>query len=267
MAEVVRIRAAEAATCLIFEDLHWADTSSLLALQYAVRHLRGVALLLLITYRPFEWSPDSGPGRLLTDVIAEVARSDEGFVLSLAPLSQEEVGRLVELLGLDPSVPGPPDLSAEAYRQTEGNPFFLTQLLRLLRVRSSWSAADMAHLARDEGVRSVILQRLAGISRPCREWLESGSVCGREFSATIAAEAAGLDPAALSEVLAEAGAARLITLSENAPDRCCFGHSLTQEVIREVLAPDARARLQAGMATILERHSRGDARPAQNGPA
>jgi hypothetical protein len=125
----------------------------------------------------------------------------------------------------------------------------------------------MPHLARDEGVRSVILQRLAGISRSCREWLEGGSVCGREFSATIAAEAVGLDPGALSEVLAEAGGARLIALEEDAPDRCCFDHSLIQEVIREALTPDARARLQAGVASVLERHSRDDQRPPQDGPA
>ena len=266
LAEVVRIRAAENGICLIFEDLHWADTSSLLALQYVVRHLRDVALLLLLTYRPFERSPESGPGRLLTDVIAEVARSDEGFVLSLAPLSRDEVGRFVELFGPDLSVHRPPDLTAEAYEQTEGNPFFLTQLMRLLRVRSGGSEAGMPRLGRDEGVRSVILQQTSALSGPCRRWLESGSVCGREFSAIIAAEAAGLDPAALPEVMAEAGGARLITSWDDAPELCCFGHGLIQEVLRDGLAPDERARLQAKVATILERRSQADERPTHYRP-
>ena len=266
LAEVVRIRAAENGICLVFEDLHWADAPSLLALQYVVRHLRDVALLALLTYRPFERSPESGPGRLLTDVIAEVARSDEGFVLSLAPLSRDEVGRFVELFGPDPSVCPASDLSAEAYEQTEGNPFFLTQLMRLLRVRSGGPEAGMPRLGRDEGVRSVILQRMSGLSGPCRRWLESGSVCGREFGAAIAAEAAGLDPAALPEVVAEAGGARLITLGDDAPEQCRFGHSLIQEVLRDGLAPEARARLHAELATILERRSQGDERSAHFRP-
>ena len=91
-------------------------------------------------------------------------------------------------------------------------------------------------------------------------------MCGREFSAIIAAEAAGLDPAALPEVMAEAGGARLITLGDDAPELCCFGHSLIQEVLRDGLAPDARARLQAELATILERRSQADERPAHFRP-
>ena len=78
---VVQERTEKAPTCLVLENLHWADTSTLLALQHVIRHLREVPLMLVLTYRPFE----GGAHPLLTDIVAEIASNESGSIISPFP--------------------------------------------------------------------------------------------------------------------------------------------------------------------------------------
>jgi len=265
LADAVRRKSEAGTLCLILDDLHWADPSTLLALQHVLGHLGEAPVALLVTYRPHE----TAPSPFLTEVINDLVRGDLGPVLLLRPLSQSEVNRFVELSGLEDRVPAPPpgtprveyaaidgvhDLASEVYRETEGNPFFLTQLVRLhlLAGESPGSLPDRRTLSREEGVRRVVLNRLLPLSQSCRETLDAASVIGREFTQPVLAGTIDLAPKLLLERLGEAVDANLVLVQEDAPEECRFVHSIFQEVLRTELSPQRRATLHAKVARVLE---------------
>lgn len=270
LASAVRRKAAAGALCLVIDDLHWADPSTLLALQYVLDHLREAPVMLLLTYRPC----DAAQAPLLTEVMTDLVRGDLGVILPLRPLSQSEVGLFVKLSGLgrkssEPTASLEPEVSdelagsaklvAEVYRETEGDPFFLTQLvrLRLLQGESSESPLAGRSLSREEGVRRVVLSRLSRLSAPCREALDVAGVIGREFTQPLLAGTMGLAPEPLLERLAEAIDMHILLIREDAPEGYRFVHSIFQDVLRDQLSPQRRASLHAKVGTVLE-HLHGD---------
>src|SRR5712691_4277294 len=105
---------------LIFDDLHGADKPSLLLLQFLARELSAGPLLVVGTYR------DSALHRQhpLTYTLGELVREPGQQRLFLQGLSQREVARFIELTA---GVPPAESVVASLYRQTGGNPFFLTE--------------------------------------------------------------------------------------------------------------------------------------------
>ncbi len=248
LTDAIRDRARGAALGLILEDLHWAHTSTLLALQHVVRHLREVPVMLLLTYRP-TGAPNAS---VMADVVADVVRSDSGLILPLGPLSKNEVQRLIRLTR---HAKASDELVADVHRETEGNPLFLSQLVRLLSLTDRYPETPPAdlHLAREEGVRRVILQNLSGLSQACRRCLDAASVVGRDFRVAVVAEAVGLSVKTATGLFAEAAASRTIIALEGEPDRYRFAHHLFQEILYCEISPQTRARLHARIATVLER--------------
>ena len=103
-------------TILVIEDLHWADEATLDVLKLLVRRIEGVRALVLASYRDEELDRDH-PLRL---VLGEFASGQAVERLKLEPLSPAAVATLAEPHGVNP---------AELYRKTEGNPFFVTEVL------------------------------------------------------------------------------------------------------------------------------------------
>ena len=202
---------------LVLDDLHWADTPSLLLLQFLTRELTGARLLLVGTYRDVELSRQ----HRLAETLAELTRERSFQRILLRGLTQEDVRRFIEITsGIRP----PGGLVSAVHTQTEGNPLFVTEVVRLLvqegeltqeraRERDSWEVRI------PEGVREVIGRRLNRLSQRCNETLTIASIIGREFEMS---QLSGLvdDPSAgpghamsedrLLDVLGEALSARAI---------------------------------------------------------
>src|SRR5437667_7592639 len=105
--------------------VHWADEGSLRLLEYVARELAGARLLLIGTYRDVELSRRHP----LSQTLAELTRERLFERIILRGLSREDVGRFVEATcGTSP----PAELVATVHAQTEGNPLFLTEVVRLL---------------------------------------------------------------------------------------------------------------------------------------
>ena len=84
---------------LVLEDLHWADRPSLLLLEFVARELSGARLLLIGTYRDIEVSRRHP----LSQTLGELTRERLFQRLLLRGLSQEDVGRFIELVaGITP---------------------------------------------------------------------------------------------------------------------------------------------------------------------
>jgi len=110
---------------LVMEDLHWADHPSLLLLEFLARELDECHLLVVGTYRDTEMTP----GHPLIQTLGELAREPMFPHLSLRGLDEVDEGRFIELAsGFTP----PPDLVVAVHSLTEGNPLFMTEVVRLL---------------------------------------------------------------------------------------------------------------------------------------
>jgi class 3 adenylate cyclase len=233
---------------LVLDDLHWADKSSLLLLQFLAGELRDARLLVVGTYRDAEL----GRQHPLSQTIAELARGQLSRRILLPGLGERDVGRFIEITaGLKP----PAALVAAVYRETEGNPFFVNEVVRLLvaegrlerpRGARSWSI-DIP-----EGVKAVVGRRLDRLSAECNRLLTIASVIGREFELAALERVSDLDEERLLELLEEAAAARIIAEVPQVLGRYAFSHALVRETLAKELPPTRRARLHRRIGEALE---------------
>ncbi|MFQ6029064.1 MAG: serine/threonine-protein kinase PknK, partial [Dehalococcoidia bacterium] len=236
---------------LILDDLHWADQPSLFLLQFVARELGGARLLLIGTYRDLELNRQHP----LAETLGELTRERLFQRVLLRGLSQEDVGRFIEVAtGVIP----PQGLTQPVYTQTEGNPLFVTEVVRLLVQEGALTTErtgdrDSWTVRIPEGVREVIGRRLNRLSQRCNETLAMASVIGREFTLDqLKPLVEDMTEDRVLEVLEEALSSRVIEELPNAAGRYQFAHALIQETLSEELTLTRRVRLHARVAETLE---------------
>ncbi len=226
---------------VVLEDLHLADEASLQLLTFVARELRGVRLLLVATHREREQ-------RRTPRALADAVRVCEP--VALRGLDHGEVEALV---GHATASPPQPSLVARLHQLTDGNPFFLDEVLRVLRAdgRLGDGGALDAPVPLPESVRDTVRRRLDPLAVEDRELLAVAAVVGREFDVGILHRAADLAPDTVLARLTGATAAGLVEEGA-APGRFRFAHALVRETLCGDLLPLARARLHLHVAAALE---------------
>ena len=236
---------------VMLDDLHWADKPSLLLLEFVAREVSGARVLLIGTYRDMELNRRHP----LTQTLGELTRERLFERVLLRGLTEGDVSRFIEVAtGLTP----PAGLVSAVHTQTEGNPLFVTEVVRLLvqegeltserlRKRKSWTVRI------PEGVREVIGRRLDRLSERCNETLTIASVIGRQFElGHLDRLIDDLTEDRLLDVLEEALSARVIEELPDAMGRYQFTHALIHETLVEELSLTRRVRLHARIAEMLE---------------
>ncbi|MCH8281267.1 MAG: protein kinase [Chloroflexi bacterium] len=242
---------------LVLDDLHWADRPSLLLLEFVARELSNARLLIIGTYRDV----DVSRRHPLAITLGELTRERLFQRVLLRGLDQEDVGRFIELVsGVSP----PRGMVEAVHRQTEGNPLFVTEVVRLLVQEGEVGASRPAGAEplRDsdtwtvripEGVREVIGRRLDRLSDRCNETLTMASVIGREFTLEqLVPLIEDLTRDHLLEVLDEALASKVIEELPRAVGRYQFTHALIQETLAEELSSTRKVQIHARIAQALE---------------
>jgi DNA-binding CsgD family transcriptional regulator len=248
LAGFLRAAAARRPLLLVLDDLHWADVPSLALLRFMSRELEGAGPLVVGSYRHTEVDH----GHPLLAAVADLSRGQHRWLL-LGGLSQRDVADFVALVaGTAPSA----ELVAEVYRQTDGNPFFVTEVVRLLasqgRLDPAARGAAVLEGGLPEGVRAVVAERLSRLSGDCRRTLEIAAVVGRDFELRVLQPASGLDAEQLLMLLEEAEAARLVGAVPGELSRWRFAHALVREVLYEGLLAARRVRLHGLVGEALE---------------
>ncbi len=233
---------------MVLDDLHWADKPSLLLLQFLARELRGARLLVLGTYRDVELRR----GHPLSQTLGELAREQLSQRILLRGLSERDVARFIEITA---GVTPPKALVTAVYKETEGNPFFVNEVVRLLVADGrlerpeevkSWSVTI------PQGVREVVGRRLDHLSEACNRALTVASVIGREFGLRTLERVSDISGDRLLEALEEAVAARVIAEMPRMVDHYSFSHALIRETLYEELSTARRVRLHRRIGEVLE---------------
>jgi len=243
---LLRSETAERPIALFLDDLHAADTPSLLLLRFLARELGPMRMLVACACRDV----DPVPGLALSDLLADLAREPVTRRLTLRGLSDAEVAEYVELAAADLASD---ELVTAVTEETEGNPLFLGEILRLLAAEGlPTDSPDGIRLAIPEGVREVIARRLARLSEPCHHVLVLASVFGREFTPDALAQVAGAVEDELLDLLDEASVARVVAEVPGAPDRMRFAHVLIRDTLYDGVSGPRRVRLHQRVVARLE---------------
>jgi DNA-binding CsgD family transcriptional regulator/tetratricopeptide (TPR) repeat protein len=229
---------AERPLVLVVEDLHWADRSTLDLVTFLVRALQGLRVLLVLTYRSDEVDRRSPLRPLLTSW--ERLRGVER--LQLERLTRAQVGTQIgAILG----AAADPQTVELVHDRSEGNPFFVEELLRTLR--EGESAAELPPSLRD-----ILLARAERLSPPAQRLLRTAAVAGRAVPERLLAEVAGVPSAERYEALREAVDASLLVVDESGRGYA-FRHALTRDAVYQDLLPGERVDLHTAYAEALER--------------
>ena len=233
---------------VVLDDMHWADKPSLLLLQFLAKELRGSRLLVLGTYRDVELRRQHP----LAQTLGDLNRENLSHRVLLRGLTEHDVRRFVEVT----AGTSPPDaLVAAVYKETEGNPFFVNEIVRLLvadgRLEhaesvSSWSVTI------PQSVKEVVGRRLDHLSEECNRILTTGAVIGREFGLRLLEKVAEVKGDRLLEALEEAMGARVIAELPRLIDQYWFSHALIRETLYEELSTTRRVRLHRQIGEALE---------------
>jgi DNA-binding CsgD family transcriptional regulator len=258
------IRATQA-QCLmvVLDNLHWADRSSLLLLEFLSQDLMDNRLLVVGTYRDTELTGQHS----LNYTLGELARHPHFSRILLRGLNEDEVSSFIySRAGFAPQQ----NLVKSVHTQTQGNPLFLTQAVQLLTREGELTSEGACQLRDGEleipvGIREVIRRRLDRLSDRCNQVLTVASVVGREFGVDLLerlmtetgmASPPGLthrlNSNSLLETVEEALNARVIEEMPHSTSRYQFAHVLIQNTLAQGLSALRRSGLHRRIGEALE---------------
>jgi predicted ATPase len=254
---------------LFFDDLHWADASTIDLLTYLVPQFAGLRVLLVVTSRPSDLLLANHPFLSLRRDLQARRLAHE---VSVEMLTRDDVARYLALEFPNHRFPSQlPDL---IHGKTEGSPLFVADLVRDLSSNGTlvpdadgqWVVkGSLAAIGRDlpESVRGMIERKIAQLADADRALLTAASVQGYEFDSAVVAQALSLDPLEVEERLEVLERVhRFVQFMEEreCPDRTMtlryrFVHVLYQNALYAQLRATRRTTLSATVAeTLLRLH-------------
>jgi tetratricopeptide (TPR) repeat protein len=236
---------------LVLDDLHWADHGTLALLRYVLRQLRDQRLLVLGAYREAELDR----AHPLNAALVEWNRERLATRVALGRFGETETSNFLATLFGQEQVS--PDFAAALHRETEGNPFFVEEVVKALieegqiyREGGAWQRRDVQSLSIPQGVKAAIGHRLSRLTPECAEVLHTAAALGKVFAFEELAAVARSGEDVLLDALDEAAGAQLIRAERD--DRFIFTHDKIREVLRQELNPIRKRRLHLQIAKSLE---------------
>ncbi|WP_219466479.1 ATP-binding protein [Nonomuraea rhizosphaerae] len=246
IARVVAEIAALTPLTLVFEDMHWADVPSTQLVGYLAAETRHARILVVASLREREETP------AVRDLLGSLARLPSLRRLRLGPLEPDDVAALLKA---HTESAASADLVAAVCRRTAGNPFFVTELARMLRSeRALTDQAIEGRLAEEipDGVRDVIRRRWSRLPDATRGLLSVAAVVGQEFGLTPLDAVTGLEEERLLDDLDAAVVTGMIVEAPEAIGRYRFAHPLVRETLYDELNRVRRARLHERLGLAME---------------
>lgn len=235
---------------VVIEDLHWSDETSLDFLHFLARRLAAWPILLLVTYRREDAPPH------LIQLLAHFDREHLAHEIILELLRPAEVEAMLGAI-FDLGRPVRTEFLNTIYALTEGNPFFIEEVLKSLvtagdifYVGGHWERKPLPELHIPRSVHVAVKRRGEQLSQAARTALMLATVAGRRFDFGLLQHLTQLDEAGLLPLLKELIAAQLLV--EESAEQFAFRHALTREAIYSGLLARERQTLHRTIAETME---------------
>ncbi len=247
---------AEDPVLLVLDDLQWAAKPTLLLLRHVISSTDPKRLLILATYRDTEL----GHEHPLGDLLADLRRQRAVERLSLLGLDSSGVAAYLEQAAGHALDDEDLALARAIHEETEGNPFFVREVLRhltetgaLAEQAGRWGIRlAIEDVGIPEGVREVVGRRLARLSPAANRLLEVGAVAGPEFEMRVVQSVDGLADDELVLSFEEATESRLVIEVGGADARYRFAHALVRDTLYSGLSAARRVTLHRRVAEAIE---------------
>ena len=246
----IRARAAERPLVIVLDEMQWADTTSWDALEHLLSQLDSDRLMICLTHRPDSTLDSAEHQQMLKrDVFARE--------LTLSRLTRDEVKQWLEAAFHRQQVGR--EFLAFLYRHTEGNPLFITQLLRALVEDGAiwysgnrWEWTPVSELRLPGGRAALIAQRLSKFSSSTQAVLGTAAIAGRQFDVRLLVGAgAGSEPAVRLAISEAALAGLLRPTDERRQGGFAFAHDEIAEVLVESIPRERVRQLHQRVAQSL----------------
>jgi len=228
---------------VVCEDMHWADATTLELFDLTVDRIRGLPILVLMTFRP-EFEP---PWAGLVNV----------SLLRLDRLDRQDTRPLVEQVTVGRQLPG--EMMTQIIDKTDGIPLFVEELTKMvlesgLLVEASGRYclnSPLPPLAIPATLQDSLMARLDRLA-PVKEVAQIGAAIGRDFPYTLLRCVAGRDDLTLSAALGQLEEAELLLRRGTPPEASySFKHALVQEAAYESLLKSRRQMLHKQIGEVL----------------
>ena len=232
---------------VVLDDLHWADPASLDVLAVLAGTLDDIPILALGTFRDVDLSIRAP----LADTLVELSRRPTTRRHDLSGLDITSLARLVAMTGSELD-----DVAlAAVHRRTDGNPFFVIELLRHTTGASEdRPGVDSVDTPIPHGVKGVVRQRVQRLPEPTIRTLTFAAALGQAFDLAVLAASLDMDGATLLDHLEPALSAGVIVDNAGGTSRYRFAHGLVNETIYQDMGPAQRARTHHLIAQALDVH-------------
>ncbi|HEY6532077.1 MAG TPA: BTAD domain-containing putative transcriptional regulator [Acidimicrobiales bacterium] len=236
---------------VVLDDLHWADPSSLDLLRFMASEMFDSRVQVIGTYRNI----DPLLGGALAEALVDLGRHSIVRGIDVKGLDLAGIDQLLQSGGMTTD----DNLLDRVKRRTDGNPFFVTELLRLLPTEEAREEARSAEAVASgrgipDSVRGVILRRVAGLPLDSRSTLEVAATLGQDFDLAVLAATVHADGATLLDQLEPALDAGIVIDNAGRTTRYRFSHGLVNETIYDGMSAGTRTRTHQRIALALEEH-------------
>lgn len=220
---------------MLIEDLHWADSVSLEVFGTLARRLSAQPVLLVGTFRDEQVEPG------LESLLAELERARLSTELRLRRLDGEQVEAMLRAI-FGNARRFDRDFARRVFELTDGNPFFVEEILR-----------SPHELRLPRTVHDAVQRRTARLSAQAKQIVVLAAVSGRRFEFPLLQRVAGVEESTLLESVKELISAQLVVEESN--DRFAFRHALTRESICAQLLGRERRNMHRRIADVLEQQA------------
>ena len=244
---------------VVLDDLQWCDTASLLLWRHVMRNAAAGHMMVVGTYRDAEVEE----GSTLAQVTLDMKRTGTFERVILGGLDDNSTAALLTAWA---GRPIPATFARAVHEETDGNPFFVEEVLGHLVDRGSVRRADdgwevpaaLGDLAAPDGVRELVRRRATGLTEGAQRLLAVAALMGREFDLDIVADVADVKEDEVLDAFEEAASVGLVAEIPDAVGRYRFGHALIRLALEESISAARRARLHLRIGEVLEHRQSDD---------
>jgi diguanylate cyclase (GGDEF)-like protein len=256
IAEYIRLTASKGPLVILLDEMQWADVAAWDVLEHLLQQLDRERLLLCLTFRTEAAYAEAAERRqalahssLYREIVLPRLTRDEAKRWLEGAMHGQEVGR---------------ELLAFIYRHTEGNPFFIAQLLRTLdeegalwQAEGRWQWTPVSELRLPIGLSALTARRVGRLSSSTQAVLSIAAIIGDEFDVGLVVAAGAGSEAAVQLALSEGLAAGILKPSHERGGRgYVFSHAHLVEVLVQSTPQDRLRQLHQRVAEALERRDR-----------